>query len=125
MIVLLLRMCCVSEAVQGIEDVLEDLDIDIPSPEEIQMLIVGDLSRYSPAGQLLQHHLDINQRVTSSIHENNRRLDITSWIPSHLRKLVASTQCQVGLYVIVIHLKRLVADDLEPMDNGFGTGERI
>ncbi len=89
------------------------------------MFVMGYFSSNRPTRQLLQHDVDINQRVTTSIHEHNGCLDVPCRISSDLGELIAGTKCQVRLYVVVIHLKRFIANDLEPMDDGLGAGERV
>lgn len=113
------------EAVQRGENVREYQRVNITCPKEIEMFVVRDLVGNGLRGELLEHDLDIDQRIAPTVHENDGRLDIPSWVPSHLGIPIGRAQGKVLLDVVVVHLERFVADDLEPMNHALGAREGI
>lgn len=125
MVVLLLGMRSVGEAVKCVEDVLENLCINVSRPQEVEVFIMGNLSRHGLGRELLQHGLDVYQGVAAAVHQDHRRPNVASRVFGDLGELVRRAHTEWLVDVVVVHLERPVADDLEPMDDGFGAGEGV
>ena len=89
------------------------------------MFIVWDFFDNSMSWKLLLHDFDIDQTVRASVDENYGCLDISSGKSGYFVIFCCIRDAKWRTNLIVIHLKFLVADDLEPMDDRLGGGERI
>ena len=110
--------------IQRVEYVGEYHLIYVRGPQEIKVFVMGNLLRRRVFRQLFEHHLDVDKAVTATPEQNDRSFDI---LRREFRNFVvaASMSDTAGaLDLVVEHLKRAVADDLEPMDHTFGRGER-
>lgn len=79
-VVLLLGVLCVGEAVEGVEDVLEDLAVDVARPQEVEMFVVRDLGGDGLAREFLEHGLDVDEGVAASVDEDDGGLDVAGGI---------------------------------------------
>ena len=75
--------------------------------------------------ELFEHDVNVDQAVASTIHENDGRLDIASGKLGNLVITIRGGDTEWGLYVVVVHLKAVVADDLKPVNHTLGTRVRI
>lgn len=84
------------------------------------------LGRERLCRQLAQHGLYVNQGVAAAVDEDDGGLDVAGWVFRDLGISAAGAagceEPQRRVDVVVVHLKGLVADDLEPVDDGFGAG---
>ena len=115
----------VGEAVEGVEDVLEDLGVDVARPEEVEVLVVRDLGGDRLAGQLLEHGLDVDEGVAAAVDEDDGRLDVAGRVLCDFGVLAGRGHAHGLVDVIVVHLEALVADDLEPVDDALGAREGV
>lgn len=114
-VVLLNGVLGVGEAVEGVKHVLEDLDVDVAGPEEVEVLVVRDLGGYGLSRQLAQHGLDVDQRVAAAVHEHHGRADIARRVLGYLGELARRADAHRLVHVVVVQLEALVANDLEPV----------
>ena len=102
----------------------EDQSVDRLCPQKVQMLVVGDLLGDCVRGELLQHDIDIDQTIRPTIDQHNGCLDILSGKLGNLVVLGSVGDDWVRV-IVVVHLERAVADDLEPMDHTLGRTVRV
>ena len=96
----------------------EDELIHILTPQKVEMLKVWDLGSHGVGWKLLKHDIDVDERITASIHQGNRCCDVPGWKFCYLIETpVGKGRSDSSLNVIVVHLEALIANDLEPMDN--------
>lgn len=124
-IVLLLSVLRVSEAVQGVEDVLEDLAVDVTRPQEVEMFVVRDLRGDGLAREFLEHRLDVDEGVAASVDEDDGGLDVAGGVLCDFGVFARRGQAHGLVDVVVVHLEALVADDLEPVDDALCACEGV
>lgn len=125
MVVLLDGVLGVCEAVEGVEDVLEDLGVDVAGPEEVEVLVVRDLGGDCLARQLAQHGCDVDERVAAAVDEHDGRADVARRVFGDLGELARRADAHGLVHVVVVQLEALVADDLEPVHHRLGAGEGV
>ena len=114
------RICC-----QCLKHVGEHQRFNFLAPKEVKMLEVRYFSCNRMSRKLLEHHFDIDKAVTSSIYQDNGRFDVSGWEFRDFVIPVARTQTQWCLYIIIVHLEALVANDLEPVHYALCAGKRV
>lgn len=124
-IVLCLCVQRIGEAIEGIEYVGEHLGVHVPGPEEVEVFVVGDLRGDSLGRQLAQHSLDVYEGVAAAVDEDDGGADVAGRVFGHLGELVGCADAHGLVDVVVVQLEGLVADDLEPVDDGLGAGEGV
>lgn len=125
LVVLLGGVLGVGKAVEGVKDVLEDLGVDVAGPEEVEVLVVGDLGGDGLRGQLAQHCLDVDEGVAAAVDEDDGRANVARRVLGHLGELVRGGDAHGLVDVVVVQLERGVADDLEPVHHALGAGEGV
>ncbi len=124
-VVLLDGVLGVGEAVESVKDVLEDLDIDVASPEEVEMLVMRNLGGDGLGRQLTQHAVDVDEGVAAAIDEDDGRADVARRVLGHLGELARGRDADGLVHVVVVELEGTIANDLEPVDDGLGAGEGV
>lgn len=124
-IVLCLCVQRIGEAIERIEYMGEHLGVYVPGPEEVEVFVVGDLRSDSLGRQLAQHSLNIYEGVAAAVDEDDGGTDVAGWVFGHLGELVGGADAHGLVDVVVVELEGLVADDLEPVDDGFGAREGV
>lgn len=124
-VVLGLGVLGVGEAVEGVKDVLEDLDVDVAGPEEVEVLVVGDLGGDGLGRELAQHGVDVDERVAAAVDEHDGRVDVARRVLGHLGELARRGDADGLVHVVVVELERAVADNLEPVHDRLGAGKGV
>lgn len=108
-----------------IEDMTKHLAIHILSPQKVEVLICRDRLGDCTTWQALKHDVDIDETVTTAVQEHDWCLDVSGRVFDRLIESLARDDAEGGVSFVVEELEVLVADHLEPMDDGFGTGEGV
>lgn len=89
------------------------------------MFIRANLVGHGVLGQLSQHDSNIDQRIAATIHQHDRRLYVAGGKLSYPIISIRSTDAERTRRIIVVHLERLVPDDLEPVHHRLGAGKAV
>lgn len=110
---------------QSLENVREYQRFDLLAPEEIKVLEMWHLLCNSMTREFFQHHLDVDETVATAINQNNWRFDVSCRKFGNFIVSIVGHETQWSLYIVIVHLKAFVTDDLKPMYYTFRTSERI
>lgn len=122
---ILLGVVGVGEALQSVQDVREDERVNVPGPEEVEMLEMRDLCRDGVGWKLLEHHADIDQRIATAVDKDNWCLNIPRWETGDFRVLIDTVEQEGTLRIVVVQLEGFIANDLEPVNDALGAGEGV
>lgn len=89
------------------------------------MLEVGYFLCDCMPGKLFEHDFDIDQAITATVHQYDRRLDVSCWKLCHSVISVTRTKAQRRLHIVVKHLEAFVSYYLKPMYHALCACERV
>lgn len=113
------------KTLECVKDVLEDLGVDVTSPEEVEVFVVRDLCGHRLGWQFAKHHLDVYEGVDASVDKDNGRLDVAGGVLGDLGVLAAGGEHKRALHIVIVHLERLGTNNLEPVDDRLRACERV
>lgn len=94
--------------------------VDVMRPQEIEVFVVRHRDGDGVTRQLTQHDSNIDKGIGAAVDKDDAGLDV---LGRKLGRLVVAGVPKGK--VIVEHLEGLVANDLKPMHDRLGAGERI
>lgn len=89
------------------------------------MFVVRDFRRDGVRGELLEHDVDVDEGVAAAVDQHDGCLDVAGGEFGDFGVFAYAAEGQDLLDVVVVHLEGFGADNLEPVDDGFGAGEGV
>ena len=117
---------------QRLDNIRDDVPINVVAPDNIEVLVPAEAARLRVAlGELMQHDVDVDERVRVAIEEDDRADDVARGEAGGGVRgdaggaVVGAADEHDALDVVVVHLELGVAHDLEPVHDGLDGRGRV